>query len=852
MQTAPLPHDEGERLAALQRYGILDTPAECEFDDLALLAAQVCGTPIALVSLIDFDRQWFKAKFGLNIAQTPRDIAFCAHAICGTVVMVVPDALADDRFADNPLVTAEPHIRFYAGAPLRTPEGHALGTLCVMDRFPRELTDVQQRALHALGSQASRLLDLRLARRELEYRLTEEADKREALRAAEEFTTRMVECSRDCIKVLDLDARLLAINAGGMEVLEICDFAPLRHTSWLDFWKGEHRLAAEAAVVAARAGGVGRFVGYCPTMGGKPRWWDVVVNAIRDAAGRVELLLAVSRDATERKQAEESLQAMYRFNQEIVDGASEGIVVYDQELRYLRWNRFMEDLTGMPAAEVLGRVAPDVFPFLREQGIDAFLRRALEGETVLLADILVRMPRTGREVWESNRYAPHRDAQGNIVGVIGMIRDVTERRRAEEQLRAVVEGTATATGEEFFRSLVRHLAAALQVRHAFVTECNRPERTRVRTLAFWMGDRYAENVDYEVATTPCAKVLEGEICCYANGVQALFPDDLDLAALEAESYLGIALNNAAGEIVGHIAVLDDRPMQQPPPGIELLRVFAARAGAELERMKAEESLRQALAEVEDLKNRVQEENVYLRRELIANVSHDLRSPLASLQGYLEMLRLKDETMEPEQRRAYLEIASRQSQHLGTLVAELFELAKLDFKGYQINPEPVHLGELAQDVLQKFQLAADKKGVGLHADIHPEVGFVRADMGLIERALENLLENALKHTHVGGTVRLAVAPHDGKVVLRLSDTGCGIPEPALAHIFERFYRADAALAMDSGGAGLGLAIVKRILELHHTAINVESELTAGTTFSFALPLAQSPLSTTTKAPIRASS
>lgn len=839
MQSAPLPHDEGERLAALRRHGIVDTPAEEAFDDVALLAAQLCGTPMALVSLVDFDRQWFKAKVGLNVSQTPRDIAFCAHAISGTGLMVVPDALADARFCDNPLVTAEPHIRFYAGAPLRTSEGHVLGTLCVLDRVPRALTEVQEQALRALGSQVSRLLDLRLARRELDHWLAVEANKNEALRAAEEFKTRMIECSRDCIKVLDLDARLLSINAGGMEELEICDFAPLRHSNWLDFWKGEYRLAAQTALAAARDGGVGRFVGYCPTMGGKPRWWDVVINAIRNAAGEVELLLAVSRDVTERKQAEESLQAMHRFNQEIVDGASEGIVVYDRDLRYVRWNRFMEELTGMPAAEVLGRVAPDVFPFLRERGIDLILRRALEGETVLLPDVLVRMPRSGREVWESNRYAPHRDEQGNIVGVIALIRDVTERRRAEDQLRALVEGTAAVTGGDFFRSLVRHLAAALQVRYAFVAQCSGPAKSRARTLAFWMGDRFIDNVEYEVATAPCANVLGGSICCYPTGLQALFPEDLDLVTLEAESYLGIPLTDGSGQIIGHVAVMDDAPMQQPPPGMELLRVFAARAGVELERMKADESLRRALAEVESLKTRLQEENVYLRRELIANVSHDLRSPLASLQGYLEMLRLKGESLEPDKRHAYLEIAARQSEHLGTLITELFELAKLDFKGYQINPEPVNLGELAQDLLQKFELAAENKGLTLQGDIDPEIGVVRADIGLIARALENLLENALKHTSAGGTVRLTVAPHDGKVILRLSDSGSGIPEQALPHIFERFYRVDAARTIDAGGAGLGLAIVKRILDLHHSEISVESELAGGTTFSFALPLAYSP-------------
>lgn len=149
---------------------------------------------------------------------------------------------------------------------------------------------------------------------------------------------------------------------------------------------------------------------------------------------------------------------------------------------------------------------------------------------------------------------------------------------------------------------------------------------------------------------------------------------------------------------------------------------------------------------------------------------------------------------------------------------------------------MQLGELAQDVLQKFQLAAEKKGITLRADIHPEVGFVRADMGLIERALENLIENALEHTRPGGRISLAVLPQDGRVRVQVSDTESGIPAEDLPHVFERFYRVDKARSGDSDGAGLGLAIVKRILDLRHGEINVESAVAVGTTFWFALPAA----------------
>jgi CheY-like chemotaxis protein len=153
--------NEAERLQALCDYGVLDTLPEQAYDDIAGLAALVCHAPIALVSLVDDRRQWFKARFGLSAPETPRELAFCAHTIQQGDLLVVPDAAADPRFASNPLVTGDPRIRFYAGAPLTTPDGHNLGTLCVLDRSPRTLTALQREALRALARQAMAQLELR-------------------------------------------------------------------------------------------------------------------------------------------------------------------------------------------------------------------------------------------------------------------------------------------------------------------------------------------------------------------------------------------------------------------------------------------------------------------------------------------------------------------------------------------------------------------------------------------------------------------------------------------------------------------------------------------------------------------
>lgn len=157
----PKPRNERKRLKVLWQYEVLDTVPEEMFDDLTELAASICEAPIAMVSLVDEDRQWFKSALGISRRETTRDISFCAYAICQSDLFIIPDAHRDVRFRDNPLVTKSPKIRFYAGAPLITPDGYALGTLCVLDRKPRKLTRFQKRALHLLSRVVVTQLELR-------------------------------------------------------------------------------------------------------------------------------------------------------------------------------------------------------------------------------------------------------------------------------------------------------------------------------------------------------------------------------------------------------------------------------------------------------------------------------------------------------------------------------------------------------------------------------------------------------------------------------------------------------------------------------------------------------------------
>jgi signal transduction histidine kinase len=225
----------------------------------------------------------------------------------------------------------------------------------------------------------------------------------------------------------------------------------------------------------------------------------------------------------------------------------------------------------------------------------------------------------------------------------------------------------------------------------------------------------------------------------------------------------------------------------------------------------------------------------MRRELIANISHDLRGPIASLRGSLETIVLKDAELGPEERRKYMEVGLRSTDSLGKLVDELFELVSLETRQKRPRREAFPLSELVQDVVLKLRPRAEKVPVRLEAVSPPGIPLVSADIGMIERLLSNLIDNALGFTPAGGSVRVELSPRDGFVYVCVADTGMGIAPEDLPRIFDRFYRADKSRNR-SGGAGLGLAIAKEIAELHGGTLTAESFPGQGARFTFRLPIA----------------
>lgn len=229
------------------------------------------------------------------------------------------------------------------------------------------------------------------------------------------------------------------------------------------------------------------------------------------------------------------------------------------------------------------------------------------------------------------------------------------------------------------------------------------------------------------------------------------------------------------------------------------------------------------------------QNDRLRRDLVANISHDLRTPLAAMQGYLETLIIKGESLSDDERNHYLRIARRHTVRLGVLIGDLFELAKLDSASVTPILEKFSVPELMQDIAQEFQLEAEKKEISLNIALDPNIAMTIGDIGLIQRVLENLVRNAIRFTPNGGEITLQISERPASVAVSVTDSGPGIPESEIPRIFDRFYRSEQGEEALSESSGLGLAIVKRILDLHDSRITVVSKPDTGTRFEFELPL-----------------
>ncbi len=453
----------------------------------------------------------------------------------------------------------------------------------------------------------------------------------------------------------------------------------------------------------------------------------------------------------------------------------------------------------------------------------------------------------GQPAWVRVRAFPIRNEQGEVYRLVGVAEDLTQVKRQEESLRLIVEGTAAKTGSDFFESLVRYLADILQVRHVLITQHlpTAPERTRI--LASWRHGQLGDRLEYDLAGTPCERVVAGEVVYVPQRVQVLYPDDAELRALGAISFLGIPLVDAASQVIGHLAVIDDKPMVDDHTRELILRIFAARVAAELERQQTEDALRQA-RETADAANQA-------KSTFLANMSHELRTPLNTIIGFAQLI-TRDCHLET-QAQDYLEIISRSGEHLLALINDVLEMSKIEAGRISLHVTTFDLSYLLSSLEAMLTLQAEAKGLSLSFDCGPALPtYIATDEGKLRQVLINLLGNAIKFTQAGRVMlrvrcqpipkQSAGSDSNANIALEFAvvDTGPGIDPEDINRLFEPFIQSAAGLRWSENnlgpshqGSGLGLPISQQFVQLMGGELTLETQLNQGATFTFVLPVQQ---------------
>lgn len=453
---------ESERLASLESFR-LDAESEQDLDDIAGLAARLCAAPIATVTFVDANRQWFKARVGLEIAETPRDVAFCAYTVLGTQPLVIPDARADARFADNPLVTGPPHIRFYAGFPLVTSSGSAVGTLAVMDHVPRELDSLQHSSLQVLARQVVKWLELRLSlldreesNRELQR--AQVALQQEVARAA----SALAETANEWARTERLYRTLWETTTDSVMILDQSDLIRFASPSCLGLlqYRPDELVGRPLSILQPerfRKAHQEAMERYLRTRVRRVNWRATEVVALRKDGMEVPVEIAFSqfeldgelhfvgffRDITERKQADLALFEEKELAQATLRSIGDGVIVVDEAGRITFMNPMAEDLTGWPLANAMGRHHGEVLRFATAEddptAIEGPVPASTEAPVLLVDKSMVLERRDGETLSIEGTVAQLRDREGRRAGSVVAFRDVSKWR----QLTALLSHQAT-------------------------------------------------------------------------------------------------------------------------------------------------------------------------------------------------------------------------------------------------------------------------------------------------------------------------------------------------------------------------------------------------------------------------
>jgi hypothetical protein len=618
--------------------------------------------------------------------------------------------------------------------------------------------------------------------------ITERIIAEQELEKSEEFLSRMIESSNDCIKTIDLNGNLLSMSKGGQTLLEIEDVTAYINKSWVNFWKGQDYNDAIQAIEYAKNGKVGIFSGYCETEKGKPKWWEVSITPILDEFGKIENLLAISRDITERKRTESEILKL----SQAVEQSPVSIIITDLmgNIEYVN-TKFVE-LTGYARNEVAGK-NPRILQSgeLTREEYKKLWDTILSGKTWF--GEFHNKKKNGELYWEFASISPIVNASGEITHYLAVKEDITERKQVEEALQRLNLAIKN-TGEVIF----------LTDKEGVITFIN-PEFTKMYGYT-----------DEEVVGKATPRIINSGL--YPKDYYEQFWNTLlNRQSVSAQQYQNKSKDGKIIDIEGSAdPIFDDKGDIIGFLGIQ--RDITERKRSEQELIKAKEHA---------------EESDRLKSAFLANMSHEIRTPMNGILGFTELLLNPD--LNSEEKETYINIVHKSGQRMLNTVNDIVAISKIEAGLVMINNKEIDLNEAVNELARFFQPEAEKKGLELSIEmLLPDAKkHLLTDRGKLDSIITNLIKNAIKYTD-SGTIKVGCRQKGSEVEFYVKDTGIGIPAHRQEAVFNRFEQADIADTRAFQGSGLGLAIAKSYVEMLGGKIRLESREGSGSTFYFTLP------------------
>jgi PAS domain S-box-containing protein len=807
MPAAPLPFNETARLAAVHRLGIMDSGPNDEFDALARVASLVCGTEFSLISVIDRDRQWMNACVGMpGLTETPRSVALCGYTILSDELLEVADLTQDERFSDNPFVTGGPCIRFYAGMPVCMRDGSRVGSICVIDCQPRELTAMQRSALRSLATAAAFAMEGWRARA-VQAQLTERLG----------FAT-----TGSGIGVWDWDVVADRMDWDAF-TYKLHGATPSSEVATIELWY-RHMHPVDRAIAAiglkrALAGQENIDTAFrIVRPDGSIRHLHMAGVIKRDANGRAVRMLGCVRDVTARMETQIALRVSEERLRLLVDSLTDhAIGMLDTDGSVASWSPAAERINGYQAEEIVGQPFSTFFVDHDSPEGTAALALAAAKEQGRFQEEGWRVRKNGTRFWARTYLSAVRNSKGALRGFAEVTQDLSEQRQAHEQQAILIEAAphgmlivdeagiialANAQAEMFFA----YAPGTLKGEPMEVLFPPEERERRRRSRAEWAAQ---SNVSILPQYDFKAVRKDG----------SFVPVELLMRAVHTQH--GMVTVTSVFDATDRLKQQRERDAKEA----------TERAAAEAVKQRLEQLARH-LGRARDQAQRANE----AKSRFLAAISHELRTPLNGILGYAQLLRLEG-GLRPHQAEQVDEMLSA-GEHLLGMINAVLDLSQIESDRLELQPTLIDLANFAQKCLSVVRPAATAKALKLSLMIAPDAPLeVVADPTRLRQILVNLLGNAVKFTLSGGAeLRVLQAQATAhRIRVEVADTGPGIPDLQRERLFREFTRLGTDPAFTIEGAGLGLAITARLVQRMGGQVGYGDNPAGGSVFWFELPV-----------------